>query len=71
MSAGTACEARKIGFLVVGSTPQLFSLFQQLLTETLGCLCLFAQSRQELGEILEQTQLDVVLSPMRTSLSLK
>jgi len=71
MSAGTVCEGRKIGVLVVGSTPQLFSLFQSLLIETLGCLCLFAQSRQELGKILEQTQLDIVLSPMRTSLSLK
>jgi hypothetical protein len=69
MSAGTVCEARKIGVLVVGITPQLFSLFQSL--ETLGCQCLFAQSRQGLGKILEQTQLDIVLSPMRSSLSLK
>jgi len=50
MSAGTVREARKISVLVVGSTPQLFSLFQSL--ETLGCQCLFAQSRQELGKIL-------------------
>jgi anti-anti-sigma regulatory factor len=50
MSASTVCE------VVVGSTPQLFSLFQSL--ETLGCQCLFAQSRQELGKILEQTKLD-------------
>jgi len=54
MSAGTVREARKISVLVVGSTPQLFSLFQSL--ETLGCQCLFAQSRQELGKILEQTK---------------
>lgn len=53
-------EAQKISVLVVGSTPQLFSLFQSL--ETLGCQCLFAQSRQELGKILEQTKLDIVLS---------
>jgi hypothetical protein len=38
----------------------LFSLFQSL--ETLGCQCLFAQSRQELGKILEQTKLDIILS---------
>jgi hypothetical protein len=60
MSAGTVREARKISVLVVGRTPQLFSLFQSL--ETLGCQCLFAQSRQELVEILEQTKLDIVLS---------
>ena len=68
MSAGTVREARKISVLVVGSTPQLFSLFQSL--ETLGCQCLFAQTRQELGKILEQAKLDIVLS-MRTSLSPK
>jgi anti-anti-sigma regulatory factor len=56
MSAGTVREARKISVLVVGRTPQLFSLFQSL--ETLGCQCFFAQSRQELVEILEQTKLD-------------
>ena len=60
MSAGTVREARKISVLVVGSTPQLFSLFQSL--ETLGCQCLFAQTRQELGKILEQTKLDIILS---------
>jgi hypothetical protein len=60
MSAGTVREARKISVLVVGSTPQLFSLFQSL--ETLGCQCLFAQTRQELGKILEQAKLDIVLS---------
>ena len=58
-TAGTVREARKISVLVVGST-QLFSLFQSL--ETLGCQCLFAQTRQELGKILEQTKLDIVLS---------
>jgi hypothetical protein len=60
MSARTVREARRISGLVVGSAPQLFSLFQSL--ETLGCQCLFAQSRQELGKILEQTKLDIVLS---------
>jgi hypothetical protein len=60
MSADTVREARKITVLVVGMFPHLFSLFQSL--ETLGCQCLFAQSRQELGKILEQTKLDIVLS---------
>jgi hypothetical protein len=60
MSADTVREARKITVLVVGRFPHLFSLFQSL--ETLGCQCLFAQSRQELGKILEQTKLDIVLS---------
>ncbi|SRR5258707_11868 len=35
MSAGTVREARKISVLVVGSTPQLFSLFQSLRDATM------------------------------------
>jgi hypothetical protein len=66
MSDSTGDEARKINVLVLGESPNLFSLFHPLsLFRPLAkvrCQWHFAKSRQEMSKILDHTKLDIVLS---------
>ena len=61
MLASTTVRARKIGVLLVGRTPQLFSFIQPTL-DRVGCRCYFAQSQQEISKLLRRATLDIVLS---------
>jgi hypothetical protein len=61
MFACTVDETRKVGVLLVGNSPHLFSFIQPSL-EKLGCQCYFAESYQEIGDLLNHTKLDIVLS---------
>jgi hypothetical protein len=60
MAHSTGDEARKINVLVVGESPNLFSLFRPL--AKVRCQWHFAKSRQEMSKILDHTKLDIVLS---------
>ena len=53
--------ARKVGVLLVGKSPHLFSFIQPPL-ERVGCQCYFAVSHQDIGDLLKYTKLDIVLS---------
>ena len=61
MSASTVHARRKVSILLVGESPHLFSRFQSPL-EKVGCQCHFVRSHQELGKLLGQYKLDIVLN---------
>ena len=61
MPASTVDEIPKVGVLLVGKSPHLFSFIQPPL-ERVGCQCYFAESHQEIGDLLRHTKLDIVLS---------
>lgn len=61
ISAANVEDARKVGVLLVGKSPHLFSFIQPSL-ERVGCQCYFAGSHQDIGDLLKHTKLDIVLS---------
>ena len=60
MSAAQAVEGVGVSVLLVGEYPCLFSPIVFL--EKMGCECHFAESNQELRNLLGHTKLDIVLS---------
>jgi len=60
MSAVHAIEAKRVSVLLAGERPRLFSSIPFL--EQIGCECHFAESNQELRNLLGHTKLDIVLS---------
>ena len=60
MSAAQAVEGVRVSVLLVGEHPCLFSPIVFL--EKMGCECHFAESNQELRNLLGHTKLDIVLS---------
>lgn len=61
MPARSVDVPRKVSVLLVGKSPHLFSFIQPSL-EKVGCQCYFAESYQEMGDLLSHTKLDIVLS---------
>lgn len=61
MSAFKADETRIVSVLLVGKSPNLFSFIQGPL-EKVGCQCYFAESPEEMGNLLSRTKLDIVLN---------
>jgi len=60
MSAVRAVEGIRVSVLLVGEHPCLFSPIVFL--EKMGCECHFAESNQELRNLLGHTKIDIVLS---------
>jgi hypothetical protein len=60
VSAAQALEGVRVSVLLVGEHPCLFSPIVFL--EKMGCECHFAESNQELRNLLGHTKLDIVLS---------
>jgi hypothetical protein len=60
MSAPQPVEGLRVSVLLVGEHPGLFSPIVFL--EKMGCECHFAESNQELRNLLGRTKLDIVLS---------
>jgi len=52
---------RTINVLVIGENPDSF-LFCQAPLEKVGCQCHFAESREEISELVSHTKLDIVLT---------
>jgi len=54
-------EVSKIGVLLVGDSPHMFSFLRPRL-EKLGCECYFAKTCEEISELLTDIELHIVLS---------
>lgn len=61
ISVSTGNEISKVGVLLVGKSPHMVSFLRPPL-EKLGCECYFADSYQEISELLSRNKLDIVLS---------
>lgn len=60
MSAAREIEANRVSVLLAGERPRSFSSIRVL--EKMGCECHFAESNEELRNLLGHTKLDIVLS---------
>jgi hypothetical protein len=61
ISAANVEDARRVSVLVIAENPASFLLGRASL-EKAGCQCHFVESQREIGDLLRQTKLDIVLS---------